>query len=79
MANNEATLQQAIVQVLREELDDRGISYRDLEYRTGINTGTLSKILNEKTSLRIEQLDKLCEGIGVDVFAVVKRAKQRTQ
>lgn len=79
MANNIVTLQRAIIQVLKEEMEDREISYRKLEDRTGINTGTISKILNEKTSLRIEILDQLCEGIGTDIFSVVKRAKERTQ
>lgn len=79
MANDIATLQSAIIQVLKEDLAKHEISYRQLEERTGINTGTISKILNEKTSLRIETLDQLCDGIGTDIFSVVKRAKERTQ
>lgn len=56
------------------------MGYRKLEERTGINTGTLSKIFSgETSSLRIERLDQLCTGLGLDIFDVVKRAKERTQ
>src|SRR5699024_6853570 len=79
MANSSVTLQEAIVQVLKNEMDSRKISYRKLEDRTGINTGTISKIFSGENSLRIERLDQLCDGIGVDIFDVMKRAKQRTQ
>ena len=79
MANSSFTLQEAIVQVLKDEMDNRKISYRKLEDRTGINTGTISKIFSGETSLRIERLDQLCDGIGVDIFDVMKRAKQCTQ
>lgn len=79
MANDSPTLQAAIIQILKEEMNKREISYRQLAGRTGINTGTISKILSEDTSLRIERLDQLSDGIGVDIFDVVRRAKQRTQ
>lgn len=80
MANNDKSLQAAILEVLEEERAERGIGYRTLAERTGINTGTLSKIFSGETStLRIERLDELCTGLGINILDVMARAKQRTK
>ena len=79
MATGDKDFQAAIVEVFEEERAKRGISYRQLEERTDINTGTLSKYLKGGTSMRVQTLYELCQGIGVDMFDLTKRAQERLQ
>lgn len=68
---------QAALDVLREHLEAEDIGYREMERRTGMNRGTLSKRLNGKHALTIDVLDELYTAAGMDTGAALAAAYKR--
>jgi len=77
MATADKGFQAAVIAEFEAEREKRGISYREIEKRTGINTGTLSKWIKGGTEIRVQALYELCQAIGVDIFVITKRAQDR--
>jgi transcriptional regulator with XRE-family HTH domain len=49
----------------------KGLTILDLEVRSGINNGDISKIENGKRNLSFTTLAKLAEGLGVTIKELV--------
>lgn len=67
----------AAIDVFKKMIDERGVSYRDIEKRSGMNRGTISRRLSGKHSLTVDALMELCAGAGVDAGEVLKESYQR--
>ena len=68
---------EAVVAVFKEALDERGVSYRDIEQRSGMNRGTISHRLSGDQSLTADALMELCAGAGLDVSSILCDAYKR--
>lgn len=53
---------------------ERGITLMELEKKTGLGKTTLNNIENGKVSPTLDELERICEGMGV-TFAELFRSK----
>lgn len=68
---------QAVAAELNAVREQEQIGYRELERRTGINQGTLSRYLNGSRTLPVSTLYAIAEGLGVDALTIAGRAQKR--
>lgn len=73
------TFTEAVVAVFKEMLDEHDVSYRDIENRSGMNRGTISRRLSGRQSLSVDALMELCAGAGFDAGAVLRDAYKRIE
>lgn len=66
-----------MIAVFKEALDERGVSYRDIEQRSGMNRGTISRRLSGNQSLTVDVVMELCAGAGLDTGAILREAYKR--
>ena len=57
---------------IREEMEVRDITQRDLAERFGDSQSRIAKILNQGVNLRVEDLERLCETVGISVAEAVR-------
>jgi transcriptional regulator with XRE-family HTH domain len=67
----------AVIEVFKEALEREGVSYRDIENRSGINRGTISRRLSGNHSITVDALMELCAGAGLDAGAILRDAYKR--
>lgn len=68
---------EAVISVFKEMLEESGVSYRDIEHRSGVNRGTISRRLSGQHSLSVDALMELCAGAGLDTGEVLREAYKR--
>lgn len=68
---------EAVIAVFKEMAEERGVSYRDIEQRSGMNRGTISRRLSGNQSLTVDALRDLCTGAGLDAGTVLNEAYKR--
>ncbi len=73
------TFTEAVIAVFKEMLDEHDVSYRDIENRSGMNRGTISRRLSGKHSLSVDALMELCAGAGFDAGVVLRDAYKRIE
>ena len=59
--------------ILKQLRIEKGLTLLDLEVRTGINEGTLSKIENGKKNFNFTTLVKLAKGLEVPVSKLLSK------
>jgi transcriptional regulator with XRE-family HTH domain len=59
--------------ILKQIRTDKGLTLLDLEVRTGINEGDISKIENGKKNLAFTTLVKLAKGLEISVAKLVAK------
>ena len=59
--------------VLRQIRTDKGLTLLDLEVRTGINEGDISKIENGKKNFAFTTLVKLAKGLEIPVSKLLSK------
>jgi transcriptional regulator with XRE-family HTH domain len=68
----------SISEQLREEIERCSKTRYRISQETGITQSQLSRFVNDSSvSLSLASIDKLCDCIGVELVAKVKRAKQK--
>ena len=63
-----------IVNNIAEIREEKGLTIRQLEYKTGISKSTLSRIENNETKLYLELLEKISKALDCrvqDLFDIV--------
>lgn len=79
MATKNGSFHKAVIAEFDEARKEKGVSYRQLSEATGINTGTLSKYLAGNTSVTIQTIYDLCDGLGVDFMTIARKAQERIE
>ena len=58
--------------IIRETLEEKGISVKELSVRMGVSSSAISQLLvNPHPS--IQQLEKVAKAIGVDIMDLLKK------
>lgn len=57
--------------------ENKGLSLREVASRSGLSHSGLSNYENGKRSLDIDQLDKLCSVLGVDMLEFLSEVKRK--
>ncbi|WP_179210859.1 helix-turn-helix domain-containing protein [Cellulomonas iranensis] len=72
-------LTRAIAARLRARIGELNITAKVVAERSGIPTATLSRLLNEKKPIYVEQLDALCSALNLDIAAVLDAADRASR
>jgi len=67
-------LSRAIANILSDALGDAGIGQTELGEVVGISQSQLSKLLRAERALTIDELDRLCTALALDLIDVITRA-----
>lgn len=70
----------AVSDTLREAIEACGMSRYRIAQETGVNESTLSRFVSSGKGLSMDNCDRLCEFLGLELTAKVKRrraAKER--
>ena len=63
MTRSEATMRQRVARLVREALDERGMTYE----QTGLSSTTLSVLISGKSDVRLCTLVRVAEALNYDV------------
>lgn len=70
-------LSRAVAAEIRRLLDERGWSGRELARRTGIAQGTLADKLADRSGFDLDDLDRICGQLDVDVTDLLTWARRQ--
>jgi transcriptional regulator with XRE-family HTH domain len=68
----DVTLSERAIRRIRDEMDTRNLSQRDLAERLGCSQGRVAKILNHRVELRVDDLEKLAQFVALPVTEVIR-------
>ena len=69
----------AVAAILAEERKARDVTFDELAEDTGIAKRHLVRLLKGEISLRVEDLYRVCEALGVAGFVVLRQAAKATR
>lgn len=69
-----------LVQILQERASELGVSaYRTLEAKSGVAKSTIQRAFSGERTLRIAELEALCDALGLILWQVMKDATERAK
>lgn len=71
-------LTQEIAATLRALIARRGLKHGDVARAAVLKPQTFSAIINARKQVDLEQLDRICWALGLDVADVIKKAEKAT-
>ncbi|WP_274755719.1 helix-turn-helix domain-containing protein [Actinotignum sanguinis] len=66
-----------VVEVLREKIDEYGLTQSDAGEAAGIDRGRMSRLMNLKNSLYLNTLAEICATLDLNVAEIVAEAERR--
>lgn len=76
-ARKQSALSVAIAAQLRAERAAANMTVDELAQRSGVSRGTLMKVLNERVTADVSQVDAICRALGVPLIDLFARAEER--
>lgn len=68
-----------IIKHLKTVLNDNGLTYAQFAKRLNLSEVTIKRIFSYKSSLTLEKIEKFCEVLNLDLFAVITQVKIKSQ
>jgi hypothetical protein len=67
----------SIAQLLQDAIRDAGESRYSISKRTGISQATLCRVLAGERGMRLEMIDKLMDGLGLELVVRPRRGTMK--
>lgn len=68
-------LGETVANLIRISMDSQGIKQDALAGLSGLSQPTISRILNKKKAMPVDELDMMCKALGLVTSALVKQAE----
>ena len=67
-------LSKTVAKLLESARDEQGVSYRELQQRSGINRMRAQRILTEERPFTVDEVDEIAQALGLVGWKVVREA-----
>ncbi|GAA1788256.1 hypothetical protein GCM10009748_23600 [Agromyces lapidis] len=68
------TLSDAVATIVRNYTEETYVSQSELARRSGISQPHISNVFNGKTVFTLDQLDRVCDALGLQLISVIHEA-----